>query len=182
MKIAALTAFAAFVILSAPAQAARYELVQTGWPVSGTLYGKMIADDLDGNGVIDSFLGEVSWIELRATGGWPFNDPLTESDLHALRFDLDGSDILGDSDFEGLGFNADGFWLFVGPLAFVGPCNGVSVCGEIWTDWNGVRGELVEGTSGPMIVSAVPLPSALPCLLAASALLWSRARTLNARG
>jgi hypothetical protein len=106
-----------------------------GWDGGGTVTGSFDGFDLDSNGQLSFFAGEITGFTMSYSGG-SIVDPISFSfgDLFGFVYDLDGGP-LGDGltlDIEGIAaFSAGGTFLF-GPGP-VGECGIGEVCGFIET-------------------------------------------------
>lgn len=132
MKQYALAALASLLAAAVPAEATVFTFTQGGYADGATAFGSFVGTDLDANGQISSFAGEVSDFSVTFSGGTevgPFS--LGFGDLFGLVYSLDG--ILGDDtigDIEGvLAENFDnGFAVGPGPFVL---CDGVAECGVV---------------------------------------------------
>lgn len=138
---------------------------QDGWSDGGLFIGQFTGEDLNNDGQISSFLGEVSSfsgtytssqfeiINFSSLDAAPFGggNDVENGDLAAtgLVFTLDGTGQLGDDtfgDIEGLGVFSDQFYLAVGPGPF-NQCNGTEICGGLFNAFDVV--------GPPIVVSAI---------------------------
>ncbi|MDQ8023472.1 MAG: PEP-CTERM sorting domain-containing protein [Moraxellaceae bacterium] len=167
------TCSAAFALLqAAPSQAAWYHFSQGGFSGGGTITGTFDAEDLDGNGQISSWAGEVSTFTLSFSGDsvvGPFTHSF--SDLFGLIYDL-GSGFLGDGldgDGEGIASNyqnAFGIEYISGQSFFLPYLGSVT---DLATG-------AISTTDTLVSVTQVPEPGSLALALAGIALLATRAR------
>jgi hypothetical protein len=151
----------AMATLSLPASAATYLFSGGGFTDGATFTGSFDASDLDMNGQISSFQGEVS-----AFAGFFSGNSLVRplnfdfDDLFGLVYDLDG--FIGDGlggDIEGLAVGSDLGQFFVGP----GPgslCDGTNLCALVDGDLS--SDQSVEGLS---VTNAIPEPGTWALLL-----------------
>ncbi|MEW5787711.1 MAG: PEP-CTERM sorting domain-containing protein [Pseudomonadota bacterium] len=146
--------------LIVPAQAATYQFHQAGFSGGGVIMGSFDAVDLDGNGQISSFYGEVSSFSLSFSGDALVAD-FTHGlpDLYGLVYDL-GSGFIGDGSsgaVEGMASN----WL--GSVGFdyasgMGPAQMFG--GRVIDIASGAT------TSTPDLIAVVPEPATWVSLLA----------------
>lgn len=141
-KLLITTALSAGFAVSA-AQAAIFEFNQQGYEGGGSFYGFFEAEDLNGDGQIVSFDGEVTDIQATfdgfAFGEQPIStnfdfDSLigTESTATGLVYSLDGGGTIGDDRtraIEGLGLDNGNFAIQVGPGPTSVACDGETSCG-----------------------------------------------------
>ena len=170
-------------LTSASANALTFNFSQSGFQEGAAVTGSFIGSDLDNNGQISSFAGEVTDFDAMFSGNSSM--PAFSFDfinLFGLVYDLDGSPILGDGltfDIEGVGAISVGsrYTAGIGPLAL---CNGVDICGLLEDRATGIR----ITTTHPVLVSAVPIPAALPLFATALAGMgfmgWRRRRGAQA--
>ena len=147
MKHLLLSAVAGLALMPTISTAATFEFNLTDWSDGGVFSGSFEAEDLDGDGQISQFSGEVTGFSATYQSG-QFNGPISFDDsafggdaLTGLVYNLDGLGTIGDStfgDIEGLGVtSSDGnFYLAVGPGP-VGLCDGQQDCGVL-QDLNGL--------------------------------------------
>jgi hypothetical protein len=148
-------------MFSPPASAATYLFSGGGFTDGATFTGSFDASDLDMNGQISSFRGEVSAFAGFFSGNslvGPVNFDF--NDLSGLVYDLDG--FIGDGlggDIEGLEAGSDLGQFFVGP----GPrslCDGTNLCALVDGDLS--NDQSVEGLS---VTNAIPEPATWALLL-----------------
>lgn len=142
------TSILALGAVASSANAASFKYVLDGWSDGGVLIGVFLAEDLNNDGQISSFDGEVTGFSATYTGGsvipvssfssldaTPFSaSPGDDLPASGLVFTLDGTGRLGDDLFgegEGLSVFNDEFYLAVGPSTF-NQCTGALVCGGIF--------------------------------------------------
>ena len=158
---AALAAACLAALSTAHAAPVTYAFTTAGFEGGGTVAGTFVAEDLDGDGQISLFDGEVFDAAATFLGSTVFPEIVFGfADLFGLVYDLDGT--IGDGetgDIEGLGFfGANGFALDIGagPVAL---CDGTVVCAVI------SDGLSTLGSSRLTLVTvaegAVPVPGAL---------------------
>lgn len=150
-----LTALTALALLApTPASAASYVFSGGGFADGATFTGSFTGNDIDNDGQISSFTGEVSAFSGIFSGN-SYVTPLTFglADLQGLVWDLDA--FLGDGDagnfFEGLWAQNGTGYLWVGPGPFV-LCDGANPCAEV-TDGAGY-----DDSFDPLAVSATHTP------------------------
>ena len=161
---------------TAQATPIRYDFSQTGFSGGAEVTGFFLGDDLDGNGQLSSFRGEVSGFQLNFSGNsWVHGFSLDLSDLLGLVYDLDGG-ILGDgSDLDGEGMLAwDWNHLFaagVGPLGL--ECGQDPICGGVASHHHlSLSGEAI------MVTAQVPEPAmGLLFMLGFVGLVWARRKS-----
>lgn len=156
MKLINIAWIGAALAMAAPTSATTFIFSGGGFSEGATFSGSFTATDLDMNGQISSFAGEVSAFSATFSGnsvvGGPYNFEL--SGLLGLVYSLDG--ILGDDTFgetEGLFVQSleAVFGVGPGPVAL---CDGMTPCAQIFnTDF--VSDFSVEGLS----VAVVPEPA-----------------------
>ncbi len=176
LALATVTSFAA-----PAAHAASFSFLQEYSELS-TFSGVFEGEDLNGDGQINAFDGEISLF----SAVFPANSfvPTLEfdlSNLFGLILDLDGSNILGDSGVEGLAvFDPTGQYVIgVGTGALGFPCDGSGPCGQVS---NGIFGGTVifDETSDQLRLVNAPVPIPLPAsgllLVGAMSLMAARRR------
>lgn len=149
MRSSCLAAIAALVISSAPALAATdatsslvtvtpggpgsFSFSVGGWGGGGTVTGSFTGADLDANGQLSSFAGEVTGFGMTYSGGTIVGTfGLAFTDLFGLVYDLNGGP-LGDGTslaIEGIGAAGGGLGFSIGPGP-VGVCGTPAICGFI---------------------------------------------------
>jgi hypothetical protein len=164
-----------------PAAATRFDFSQGGWAEGAVFTGSFFGEDLNHDGQISSFDGEIS----NAFADFSGNSlvPATHfdaSELYGVVYDLDG--YLGDGttgDLEGLAF----FWpsTFViryavgtGPVA---PCDGVNICSYI----NGPAAQDTSMQGLKVGVADVPEPASWAMILAGFGLIGGALRRKSVR-
>ncbi len=163
MKLLNVAMAGAAMLVSAPSLATTFVFSGGGFSEGATITGSFTGADLDMNGQISSFNGEVSAFAASFSGnsvvGGPYNFDL--GGLIGLVYSLDG--ILGDDDFgevEGMFVQSDEAVFGVG-AAVVELCDGVTQCAQIFnTDF--VSDFSVEAFS----VAVVPEPATWGMMLA----------------
>jgi len=148
-------------LASASVSAQVYNFSQGGYAEGATITGSFTASDVDSNGQISSFDGEVTDFNAIFSGNSVVGpQSFTFADLFGLVYDLDGD--IGDGlslDIEGIGASngTDSYIAGPGPLAL---CDGIATCGQV-SDGVSTTGttELVLVTSG------VPEPSTWAMML-----------------
>ena len=156
-------------LTGASAEALTYNFSQGGFQEGATLTGTFVGSDVDDNGQISTFAGEVTDFEAMFSGNSSVSAFSMEfADLFGLVYDLDGSSYLGDGlalDVEGVGAISAGFAYLAGNGPLLDPCNGVGICGQVEDRATG----RLSSTTHPVQVSAVPIPAALPLFATALA-------------
>ena len=138
-----------------------FEFHQGGFSGGGVIEGFFVGEDLDGNGEISSFFGEVTDFEATWSGDSLVPDTsFGLSDLFGLVYELDGD--IGDGtafDVEGiLADNGDfDYATGPGPLAL---CDGLTICGEIFDFATGAVSETTELVIVGPKAPPIPLPAA----------------------
>jgi len=155
-------ALAASLAVPGAEAATTYRFSQGGFSEGARILGRFVAMDLDGDGELSSFAGEVSFLEMRFTGNTVLEAFSLNSDddlFNALYYVLDGSPILGDS----LGDSAEGLQIAGGRFGYNAgwlqllPCDGVRDCGLVFDiDIDAPD----DRTLAPVLVQAVPVPLA----------------------
>lgn len=140
-----------------------FDFYQDGYANEGFISGSFQGEDLDGNGQLSSFLGEIYSFELTFSGDGaisPFE--LDFEDLFGLVYDLDGG-ILGD----GMSQHVEGIlaWsqqaLFaVGPGPLWSQCGSGSKCALV-SDGHGVN----LSKQGVRVTASVPEPGTFVLLM-----------------
>jgi hypothetical protein len=131
--VQAATDFTASLVSVAAGAPGSWTYAVGGWGGGGTVTGSFDGTDLDGDGQLSSFAGEVTGFSMSYSGGTivgPF--ALTFAELFGLVYDLDGGP-LGDGTtlaIEGIGAIGAGTSFLIGPGPF-GLCGGGLGCGEI---------------------------------------------------
>ena len=116
-----------------------FEFYQEGFANGATVSGHFMGEDLDGNGQLSSFLGEISGFQLSYSGdGYIPAFELGFADLFGLVYDL-GSGFLGDGlddHIEGiLAWNGNALY-GVGPGPLWNPCGTGQICSLVGNrDW-----------------------------------------------
>ena len=163
--ICAISLPVAMALVAAPASARTFMFSQTGFSGGGSVSGTFDAVDVDGNGQISSFAGEVSGYSMSFSGdSMVGNFSHGFGDLFGLVYDL-GSGQIGDGaggDVEGVAsnlFGSTGFSYASG----LGPTGGFG-------------GSVVDSASGASsvtgeLVNVVPEPATWAMLLAGALLL-----------
>jgi hypothetical protein len=112
-----------------------FDFSEGGFSAGAKVTGSFAGTDLDGNGQLSSFEGEVTAFDMAFSGNaevFAFTRGLP--DLFGLVYDLNGGP-LGDGttgDVEGIGvFTLPGYIVGPGPLGNV--CDGTNVCGEVFS-------------------------------------------------
>lgn len=168
--VTAVTLFCGSVATAAPIS---FDFTQSGFSGGGIVTGSFLAEDLDGNGQISSFDGEVVDFSMSFAGDTGVADfSLSFADLFGLVYDI-GSGLIGDGtslDIEGIGAEGAIFSYVVGP----GPlalCDGSTICGIVTQSLGSVDltsetilGAVVNDPSAP-----VPLPGAMALFAGAAA-------------
>jgi len=178
---AILSACAISMLSAVPAAAARFDFDQGGWSEGAVFTGSFFGEDLNHDGQISSFDGEI-WDVFADFSGNALV-PATHfdaSDLYGLVYDLDG--YLGDGttgDLEGLGF----FWpstfnvryaVGTGP---VDPCDGVNICSFI----NGLTAQDTSVEGLKVTGGAVPEPASWAMMLGGFGLIGGALRRKSVR-
>lgn len=160
---------AAIMATNAFAAPSIFEFNQIGYDDGGIFSGFFEAEDLDGNGQISSFNGEISDFQATYASGlintsFSFVDFMgggEELGLSGLVYTLDGNGTIGDDesgDIEGLAVSNGEFNIAVGPGPF-GLCNGFEACGAISNGFLGGPGGIdPEGPPIDMIVNVTDMP------------------------
>ena len=157
-------------VLVSTSMAATYSLSQGGYTGGGTISGSFTGVDLDNDGQILSFLGEITNYNISFSGDSivpNFNH--NYSDLFGLVYNV-GSGRIDDAS-NGFGVGVASNWL--GTVGFdyasgYGPTGGIGgIVRDISTQATSVTGEFVT-------VSSVPEPGSIPLLLAGGLLLTLR--------
>ena len=108
-----------------------YDFFQDGYAAGAQLTGQFVGEDLDNNGQLSSFAGEISGFQLRFEGaGWLASFELGMEHLAGLVYALDGG-VLGDGpghSMEGLLAFGDHALLAAGPGPFWHACDQAMVC------------------------------------------------------
>lgn len=135
-----------------------YDFHQGGYGGGADVSGFFLGDDLDGDGQLSSFAGEIFDFELNFSGaGFVPGFSLTFADLFGLVYDLDGG-LLGDGTHgavEGiLAWNWDSlFAAGPGPLGLT--CTAGSTC-SVAANWSGA----LFSAEGIVVTAQVPEPAA----------------------
>jgi hypothetical protein len=158
-SLSTIIALASLIFTSGPASAQVYNFLQSGYPGGGIITGYFVGVDLNSNGQLSSFNGEITDFGLTFSGDPVFGSfTHTFANLSGLVYDI-GSGYIGDGttgDMEGLASNwnmTSGFDYASGP----GPNSG-SPGGRIIDTATGARidtREMIAVSDG----SAVPEPS-----------------------
>jgi hypothetical protein len=147
--------------LSTPAAAATFLFSGGGFADGATFSGSFDADDLDDDGQISSFQGEVSAFSGFFSGNSLVGPLVFETDdLFGLVYDLDG--LIGDGeegDIEGLSAQHGSGLFSVGPGP-VGLCDGIEPCALVES-----LGDFDESIQGLTITQAIPEPATWALLL-----------------
>lgn len=127
LRLATSIIIASLVAVSASAMPVGYDFYQGGYTGGAFLHGHFVGEDLDGNGQLSSFSGEISGFALSFNGqGGLASFVFGLDDLFGLVYDLDGG-LLGD----GLSRHIEGLLAFDGnSLLAVGP-------GPLWRTCGG---------------------------------------------
>lgn len=131
LRLATSVLIASLVAVSATAMPVGYDFYQGGYTGGAFLQGHFVGEDLDGNGQLSSFSGEISGFALSFNGrGGLASFTFSLEDLLGLVYDLDGG-LLGDGlsqHIEGLlAFDGDSL-LAVGPGPLWRTCGGGYTC------------------------------------------------------
>ena len=166
---------------AAPAAAARFDFNQGGWSEGAVFTGSFFGEDLNHDGQISSFDGEISDVFGDFSGNALV--PATHfaaSELFGLVYDLDG--YLGDGtsgDLEGLAF----YWPSTSNVRYAvgtGPfhvCDGINACSFI--DGLTARDTSLEGLK--VSVGKVPEPASWAMMLAGFGLIGATLRRKSVR-
>jgi hypothetical protein len=166
LKLLTKLAFLAFIAAPGAANAAviSYSFSQGGFSEGASVTGAFDADDLNGNGQISTFDGEVSGFSISFSG----NSIITAftlgfADLFGLVYDLDGD--IGDGivlDIEGIGADDGSFFYIAGPGPF--DLCGIAVdCAEVGDAFDSDFSQEMIFVS---VASSVPEPMTLGLLTA----------------
>jgi len=165
--------------VAAPASAALFTFSQSGFHEGASLTGWFEAVDLDNDGQISSFNGEVTDFAASFSGNSAIHaGTFAFHDLNGRVWDMDA--VIGDGetgDIEGLSLG-DAFYGYVaGPGPFY-LCDGVNACAEFHTiaSWDN-SAELISVTTG-----AVPEPASWAMMIAGFASAGMMMRRRNAAG
>jgi len=165
----------------APAAAARFDFNQGGWAEGAVFTGSFFGEDLNHDGQLSSFDGEISNVFADFSGSALV--PPTHfdvSELYGLVYDLDG--YLGDGvtgDLEGLAF----FWPSTSVVRYAvgtGPfraCDGVNACSFI----NGFTAGDTSLQGLKVSVGNVPEPASWAMMLAGFGLIGATLRRKSVR-
>lgn len=157
---------------SSAANATSYIFSQGGYSGGGAITGTFDGTDLDNNGQIDSFAGEVVNFSLSFSGDYIVgNFTHTLSDFYGLIYDVN-SGFIGDGaggDIEGMASNWNGYFGF-DYASGLGPTGGLG--GRVIDIATGATSSSTELIS----VSAVPEPETWGMLLAGVGLIGLRMR------
>jgi hypothetical protein len=171
--ICAIFSLALVALASSPANAVVYTFSQGGYSGGGSITGSFDAIDLDGNGQISSFLGEVSGFTMSFLGDSRVgNFSHSISNLYGLVYDI-GSGYLGDGpsgSVEGLATNwpfATSGFDFASGLGPTGSFGGRVI--QIATGATSYTSQIIS-------VSPVPEPATYAMLLAGLGLVGFTAR------
>lgn len=165
MKLLALTALASLLVASVPAEATVYTFTQGGYADGATAFGSFTGSDLDGNGEISSFVGEVSDFSFNFSGGVDvaaftlnFASLTSFAQITGLVYDLNG--VLGDGFDDGVfAANQDNILAVAG---FLPTCDGVTVCSVVEDKNNNTD----FSTAGLTVIASVPEPAIWAMMIA----------------
>lgn len=152
-----------------------YDFHQSGYPHGGAVNGFFIGEDLDGDGQLSSFAGEVFDFGLSfSRHGHPTSLALDFADLLGLVYDLDGGDLGDGTTGHVEGILASG-WLrlfAVGPGPLGQICGAGDTCAMVAAPGHwGFSAEPVK------VVAQVPEPATIVLLIVGFlGLLWARRR------
>ncbi|HSD36008.1 MAG TPA: PEP-CTERM sorting domain-containing protein [Rhodocyclaceae bacterium] len=157
---------AAFALaLAAPAQATLYTFTQGGFSGGGHISGTFAGEDLDGNGQLSSFAGEVSAFQVSFSGDsivGAFSHGF--ADLFGIVYDI-GSGFIGDGlggDIEGIASN---YQNGVGIEYIIGTGLALPYLGSVTDQATGAL-----STTDALVVVEVPEPASLALVVAGLAL------------
>jgi hypothetical protein len=164
-----------------PAAAARFDFNQGGWSEGAVFTGSFFGEDLNHDGQISSFDGEISDVfgDFSGNALVPATH-LAASELYGLVYDLDG--YLGDGttgELEGLAF----YWPSTSIVRYAvgtGPfetCDGVSTCSFI----NGLTAQDTSAQGLKVTGGAVPEPASWAMMLAGFGLIGGALRRKSVR-
>ena len=154
------------VLLAAPAQARSYTFTQGGFTGGGTISGSFEGVDLDGNGQLSSFAGEVTAFHVDFSGNalvGPFSHGF--ADFWGLVYDI-GSGFIGDGlggDIEGIASNYQNAF---GIEYITGPGFALPYLGSVTDLATGA----MSITNALVAVVEIPEPASLPLVAAGHAL------------
>lgn len=173
-------ALLALVTATAPAHSAVVTLPfsQGGFAGGGQITGFFTGEDLDGNGQISSFAGEITDFGVEFSGNATVSAfALSFDDLFGFVYDL-GDPLLGDGrtgDIESILAERDSFAYLAGPEALLlpGACLNANVCGQV-----GQGGAISDTTSLVFVgvIDAIPEPATWASMILGFALAGTAAR------
>ena len=171
--IRVLTAFAGALLLSNPATAAVFTFTQGGYADGATVTGSFAGSDLNHDGEISLYDGEVSAFSADFSGNTILGAlHFGYGDLNGLVYDGDG--LLGDGttgELEGLVANGASAAFGIGTGAYA-TCDGVSQCAYIS---DGVNADF-SSQGLAVTTSAVPEPTTWTMLILGFAVIAARGR------